>query len=50
MPSTRSPDDAEVRIVRVDGDPAVIGMGAGRVVAALSFAVVDGIVIAVSAV
>lgn len=46
----QTPAGTQVRIARVNGDPAVIGVLDGEVIGAVSFEIVDGLVIAVHAV
>lgn len=46
----QTPEGTEVRIVRVNGDPAILGVLDGNVIAALSFEVAEGLVVAVRAV
>jgi RNA polymerase sigma-70 factor (ECF subfamily) len=46
----QTPAGTEVRVVRLNGDPAVIGFLEGKAIGALAFEVADDVVVAVRAV
>lgn len=48
--SPQAPPGTEIRIARVNGDPAILGVLDGEVIAVVSFEIADGLVIAVRAV